>query len=316
MGGNNGDGTFTDLSVESGIAAHVGKGMGVAFADYNDDGWTNIFVANDTVPNFLFRNNGDGRLTEIGLRAGVAVNEDEVALSSMGADFRDIDNDGQPDLFLTALSNETFPHFINREGSFWDMTFQSSLGYLTLPSGEWVAGVFDLNNDGWKDIFTAGSHVMDNDELYSSRRSKQPNRGVREHGWRQVRRRFAKVGVAFPIPPWRFRLRGFQQRRPDRRRCVVSERQGRVTMESVGARVSLAPDQAPRASEQPGRNRSARAVDGQNRPSPAQSCNDFSWLRVLQHKARAFRPGSGVTRSGNRCALAERSVADTKRGGG
>ncbi len=80
-----GDGTFTDLSVESGIAAYVEKGMGVAFADYNDDGWTDIFVANDTVPNFLFRNNGDGMFTEIGLRAGVAVNEDGVALSSMGA---------------------------------------------------------------------------------------------------------------------------------------------------------------------------------------------------------------------------------------
>ncbi len=93
-----------------------------------------------------------------------------------GPDFRDIDNDGQPDFFLTALSNETFPLFINREGSFWYMTFQSSLGYLTLPSGGWGAGVFDLNNDGWKDIFTAGSHVMDNEELYSSRRSKQPNR--------------------------------------------------------------------------------------------------------------------------------------------
>ncbi|MCI0624921.1 MAG: CRTAC1 family protein, partial [Acidobacteria bacterium] len=173
---NNGDGTFTDRSVESGIAAHVGKGMGVAFADYNEDGWIDIFVANDTVPNFLFRNNGDGRFNEIGMRAGVALNEDGVALSSMGADLRDVDNDGWPDLFLTALSNETFPLFINRGGNFWDMTYQSGLGYLTLPSGGWGTGIFDLNNDGWKDLFTAGSHVMDNEELFSSRRSKQPNR--------------------------------------------------------------------------------------------------------------------------------------------
>lgn len=99
-----------------------------------------------------------------------------MALSSMGADFRDVDNDGWPDLFLTALSNETFPLFINRGGDFRDMTFQSGLGLLTLPSGGFGAGVFDLNNDGWKDIFTAGSHVQDNEELFSSRRSKQPNR--------------------------------------------------------------------------------------------------------------------------------------------
>ncbi len=173
---NNGDGTFTDVSVESGIAAHIGKGMGLAFADYNEDGRMDIFVANDTVPNFLFRNDGGGRFTEIGMRAGVALSEDGVALSSMGADFRDVDNDGRPDLFVTALSNETFPLFINRGGDFRDMTYQSGLGHLTLPSSGWGAGIFDLNNDGWKDMFTAGSHVMDNEELLSSRRSKQPNR--------------------------------------------------------------------------------------------------------------------------------------------
>ncbi|MCW5982960.1 MAG: CRTAC1 family protein [Bryobacteraceae bacterium] len=174
---NNGDGTFTDVSETSGISAHVGKGMGLAFADYDGDGLIDVFVCNDTVRNFLFRNQGNGRFTETALRAGVALNEDGVALSSMGADFRDIDNDGKPDVFVTALSNETFPLFRNLgNGTFQDVTYASRLGFLSLPFGGFGGGVFDLNNDGWKDIFVAGSHVMDNEELFSSRASRQPNK--------------------------------------------------------------------------------------------------------------------------------------------
>jgi hypothetical protein len=174
---NNGDGTFTDVSEIAGIAPHIGKGMGIAFADYDGDGWMDVFVCNDTVRNFLFRNNGDGTFSEVGLRAGVALTEDGVAVSSMGVDFRDINNDGAPDIFVTALSNETFPLFKNLDhGSFQDITWSSRLGFLSLPSGGFSTGVFDFNNDGFKDIFTAGSHVLDNQELYSSRKSRQPNR--------------------------------------------------------------------------------------------------------------------------------------------
>ena len=174
---NNGDGTFTDVSAASGIANHVGKGMGLAFADYDNDGRLDVFVANDTVRNFLFHNDGGGKFSEVALRAGVALNEDGVALSSMGVDFRDIDNDGAPDLFVSALSNETFPLFRNNgNGSFQDVTYPSGLGFLSLPWSGFGAGVFDLNNDGWKDIFVAGSHVMDNEELFSSRPSRQPNK--------------------------------------------------------------------------------------------------------------------------------------------
>ncbi len=151
--------------------------MGVAFADYDGDGWTDVFVCNDTVRNFLFRNNGDGTFAEVGLRAGVGLTEDGIAISTMGVDFRDINNDGAPDVFVTALSNETFPLFKNLgRGSFQEITYPSRLGFLTLPSGGFSAGVFDFNNDGFKDIFTAGSHVLDNQELYSSRKSRQPNR--------------------------------------------------------------------------------------------------------------------------------------------
>ena len=160
---NNGDGTFTDVSVSSGIAAHIGKGMGLAFADYDDDGRMDVFVANDTVQNFLFHNDGGGRFTEVGLRAGVGLNENGTPVSSMGADFRDIDNDGKPDIFVTDLSNEIFSLFGNAgRPAFRDITQPSGLGVLSLPWGGWSTGLYDLNNDGWKDIFAAGSHVMDN----------------------------------------------------------------------------------------------------------------------------------------------------------
>jgi len=120
---NNGDGTFRDVSQASGIGSHVGKGMGLAFADYDGDGLLDVFVANDTMPNFLFHNEGGGKFVEVGMRAGVAINDDGRALSSMGAEFRDVNNDGRPDLFVTALVNETFPLFFGLpKGLFEDVT--------------------------------------------------------------------------------------------------------------------------------------------------------------------------------------------------
>ena len=100
---NNGDGTFTDVSESSGIGKLIGKGMGVAFADYDQDGFVDIFVSNDTLRNFLFHNNGNGTFTEVGVLAGVAYSEHGKSIAGMGADFRDIDNDGLPDIFVTAM---------------------------------------------------------------------------------------------------------------------------------------------------------------------------------------------------------------------
>ena len=173
---NNGNGTFTDVSVPSGIAAHVGKGMAVTFADYDGDGLIDAFVTNDTEQNLLFHNNGHGKFSEVGVEAGVAFNSDGRALSSMGADFRDLDNDGRPDLLVTALSNETFMLYRNLGGGiFLDATYASGLAVLSLPWAGWGVGAFDLNNDGLKDVFAANAHVMDNEELYSSRSYRQPN---------------------------------------------------------------------------------------------------------------------------------------------
>ena len=160
---NNRDGTFTEVSAVAGIRQQLGKGMGVAFADYDADGYLDVFVANDTTRNFLFHNNGDGTFSERGLQAGVAYNGDGSALSYMGADFRDVDNDGRPDIFVTAISNETFSYFHNEGGGiFDDFTHPSGLGRLSIFASGWSNGIFDLNNDGRKDLFSVNSHVNDN----------------------------------------------------------------------------------------------------------------------------------------------------------
>jgi hypothetical protein len=173
---NLGGGKFRDVSAESGIAAHPGKGMGVAVGDYDGDGRLDIFVANDTMPNSLFHNRGDGRFEEVAAQAGVAFNENGYAISSMGAEFRDYDNDGREDLFVTSLSNETFPLFHNTShGTFEDVTLVSGIAKASLPWTGWSNVVADFNNDGWKDLFSAGGHVMDNAELSSGRQSLQPN---------------------------------------------------------------------------------------------------------------------------------------------
>jgi hypothetical protein len=172
---NNGDGTFSDVSESSGIRNHIGKGMGVAVGDYDKNGLPDIVIANDTVPNMLFRNEGSGRFTEVALEAGVAFSDDGRALSSMGVDLRDLTNDGSEDLFVTALSNETFPLFRSvGRGLFLDVTYPSKIGAATLPFSGWSAGAFDFNNDGWKDLFAANGGINDND-FTSDRKPQQPN---------------------------------------------------------------------------------------------------------------------------------------------
>jgi hypothetical protein len=159
---NNGDGTFADVSAKAGIADANGKGLGVSFADYDRDGFIDIYVANDSVQSFLYRNNGNGTFTEAGLLAGVGFNEDGKTFAGMGVDFADYDNDGQPDIVVTDLSNERYRLFRqNGDGSFRDRTDMSGLGGATLPFSGWSMRLFDYDNDGWKDIFVAQGHVMD-----------------------------------------------------------------------------------------------------------------------------------------------------------
>jgi hypothetical protein len=173
---NRGDGTFQDVSKESGIARYAGRGMSVAFADYDGDGFMDAFVTNDNMPNFLFHNRGNGTFEEVALTAGVALPDLGRAVASMGADFRDYNNDGLPDIAVTALAGETFPLFRNLgKGAFTDAGYASKLGPLSIPHSGWGIGLFDFNNDGWKDLFTANSHVNDLVEQSESARYKEPN---------------------------------------------------------------------------------------------------------------------------------------------
>jgi hypothetical protein len=162
---NNGDGTFTDVSQRSGIAAKKGRALGVAFADYDEDGFTDIFVANDGMQQYLFHNNGNGTFTELGLEAGAALSEDGRRLSGMGVVFQDYDNDGRPDVIVTELPREIYGVYHNDGGgSFSYRSLETGLGVLSSGSSGWGVGLEDFDNDGWKDLFVAQGHVLDNVE--------------------------------------------------------------------------------------------------------------------------------------------------------
>ena len=159
---NNGDGTFSDVSEEAAIADPLGKALGVAFADYDEDGWTDIYVANDSVMSFLYRNKGNGKFENVALTAGVGYNDDGRPFAGMGVDFADYDNDGRPDVFVTDLSQERYALFRNAGGGeFRYATNQTGVGHATLPFSGWSTKFIDYDNDGWKDLFVAQGHVMD-----------------------------------------------------------------------------------------------------------------------------------------------------------
>jgi len=159
---NNGDGTFSDVSEKAGIANPRGKGLGVSFADYDGDGFTDIFIANDSVQCFLYHNNGNGTFNEVGLLAGVGYNENGKTFAGMGIDFSDYDNDGWPDVIVTDLSNERYMLFRNNgDSTFTDVTNRSGIGSATFAFSGWSTHLFDYDSDGWKDLFVVQSHVMD-----------------------------------------------------------------------------------------------------------------------------------------------------------
>jgi hypothetical protein len=162
---NRGDGTFEDVSEKSGITAKKGRALGVAFADYDSDGFTDIFVANDGMQQYLFHNNGNGTFTECAMDAGAALSADGKPLSGMGAVFQDYDNDGMPDIFVTVLPREVYGAYHNDgRGLFTNRSLETGLGELTAASAGWGVGLEDLDNDGWKDLLVAQSHVLDNVE--------------------------------------------------------------------------------------------------------------------------------------------------------
>lgn len=156
---NKGNGTFEDVSEAWGLRKHVGKGMGVGVADYDGDGRPDLFVSNDTYYNYLFHNTGHS-FEEVALEESVALAEDGEFISGMGVDFRDIDNDGYPDITTVALNNQTFPIWRNMQGkSFEDITDSCGMRQASLRMGGFGPGFFDFDNDGWKDLFVSRGHV-------------------------------------------------------------------------------------------------------------------------------------------------------------
>jgi enediyne biosynthesis protein E4 len=197
---NNGDGTFTDVSEETGIAQQFGKGMSVTFADYDGDGYLDAFVANDTTQNFLFHNLKGKKFEEVALQAGVGYAQDGVARSGMGADFRDVNNDGLPDLWHTAVEHEQFPLWINHgHGEFQDETVARGLAKTNDMSG-WGNGMADFDNDGWKDLFVARANVMDNiSDQNPGRKYPEPNTIFRNLGKGKFADVSAEAGPDFQL---------------------------------------------------------------------------------------------------------------------
>ncbi len=157
---NKGNGRFEEISEQAGIRAHPGKGMGVAVADYDNDGRPDVFVANDKLFNFLFHNKGNNKFDEVAFEAGVALPEHGNLISGMGTDFRDLNNDGYPDLALAALQNETFPVYQNSgKGNFTEITSRSGMTRLSDPMSGYSVNIADFDNDGWKDIFISRGDV-------------------------------------------------------------------------------------------------------------------------------------------------------------
>jgi hypothetical protein len=187
---NLGGGRFEDVTEPSGVAVSLGKGMGLPTADFNADGFMDIFVSNDTVRNFLFLNQGNGMLREVGVSFGAAYNEHGATVSGMGSDARDYDNDGWVDIIYNDLMGEVFGLLRNEGGeSFDDVTRAANVFHLSRHLSGWSIGFVDYDNDGWKDIYSANGDV---DDL-------RPGAKQQDSMWRSEQgRRFVDAGGMGP----------------------------------------------------------------------------------------------------------------------
>jgi len=172
---NDGNGHFTEVAAKIGLD-HPGKGLGIAIADYDRDGHTDIFVANDSMQEFLYHNKGNGTFEEVGLLAGVAVDGDGRTYAGMGIDFSDYNNDGLPDLIITDLANQRYAIYQNSgDGTFTYASYLNGVAAATLLHSGWGVDFLDYDNDGWKDLIIAQGHDIDNVQLnFPQLRYKEP----------------------------------------------------------------------------------------------------------------------------------------------
>jgi hypothetical protein len=200
---NNGDGTFRDASVEAGFRAHPGKGMGVAAADTELSGKMDLMVPNDKLMNSFFHAKGGGKFDEVAFDVNVALREDGTYISGMGVDFRDLDNDGYPDIIVVALDGETFPLYRNTgKGTFTEVTRESGMTKLSSPMAGYSPTIADFDNDGWKDIFVSRGHVQS--LLSTNLTIAQPNTVFRNLGGMKFSALTAEAGLTTQ-PPSRHR---------------------------------------------------------------------------------------------------------------
>ncbi|HTS13336.1 MAG TPA: CRTAC1 family protein [Candidatus Limnocylindrales bacterium] len=184
---NDGNGHFTEVSAKIGLSK-PGKGLGIAFADYDRDGHTDIFVANDSMVEFLYHNKGDGTFEEVGLMSGAAVDGDGQTYAGMGVDFADYNNDGLPDLLITDLANQQYALYRNDgDGTFTYDSFATGLAAITLKHSGWGARFLDYDNDGWKDLLIAQGHDLESiQRSYPDLRYREPMVLARNTGKRFV----------------------------------------------------------------------------------------------------------------------------------
>jgi len=179
---NNGDGTFTEITKEAKISC-IGVGLAVAVGDYNNDGYADIYVANDMEQHYLFKNNGDGTFTDVTLFTGTGYSEDGVPGSGMGAAFGDYDNDGDFDLVVSNAANmPTIFYHNDGNGFFTDVSFASGIGQKTLSYFKWTNEFIDYDNDGFQDLFIANGHLQDNIELFLDSTYPQQNQLFHNRG--------------------------------------------------------------------------------------------------------------------------------------
>ncbi len=157
---NEGNGRFRNVTSESGFASALGKGMGIGIADFDGDGLLDVFISNDTEPNFLFLNKGNGKFEEAGMIYGVAYNDEAAIVSGMGCDAKDYDNDGRVDIFYSNLMRQVFGLFHNEGGRYFKYVSPSSqIENLSRNFSGWSNAFIDYNNDGWKDIYSSNGDV-------------------------------------------------------------------------------------------------------------------------------------------------------------